>query len=105
MNSVDRVIFHKYVQEAAAKIEAAGGLPDHPSHPMGRIPVAHIYHVIQSIMGVPARDVPGDRLDHLKEIVDFCVQHREDQHITRQIKHKYQPVETITAASLEDFFA
>ncbi len=103
MNPDDRKAFHKYVVEAANKIVAQGGLPDHPNHPKGRIPVAHIYHVIQSIMEVPARDVPGTRLDELHEIVDFCVRRREDMSITRQIKHKYKPVTAPKPITLENF--
>lgn len=89
MTDQDSKFLHKYIQEAAKKME--GKLPDHPSHPYGRIPIAHCYHVIQSIMEKPAKQCRGERLPEMLEIVDFCVEHVEDMSITRQIKHKYDP--------------
>lgn len=97
-----REILHKKVIEAAAKID--GKLPEHPSHPYGRIPVAHIYHVIQSVMEKPARYCSDDRFDEIIEIIDFCVENVEQMHIVRQIKHKYQPEPNDTEQnSLKDF--
>jgi len=93
---------HAYVIRAAAKID--GKLPDHPSHPYGRIPVAHIYHVIQSVMEAPARECRDHRYDEIIEIVDFCVDHVADMHIVRQIKHLYPPEpQKDEPGSLENF--
>lgn len=89
MTDQDAKFLHKYIQAAAAKME--GRLPDHPNHPHGRIPVAHCYHVIQSIMEKPAKQCRGCRLPDMIEIVDFCLEHVEDMSITRQIKHLYDP--------------
>jgi hypothetical protein len=92
---------HKYVQEAAKQCE--GRLPDHPSHPHGRIPIAHIYDVIQGIMEKPARECRDSRYDEILEIVKFCVDHAEEMSIIRQIKHRYEPEPTVLPSSLEDF--
>lgn len=80
---------HKIVLEAADKCK--GRLPDHPKHPYGRIPVAHIYDVIKGIMEKPAKDCRDHRFDEILEIIQFCVDHAEDMSIIRQIKHKYPP--------------
>lgn len=92
---------HDYVKQAAAKID--GKLPDHPSHPYGRIPVAHIYHVIQSVMEKPAKQCRDYRYNEIIEIVDFCVDHVEDMHIVRQIKHKYPPEPSVEPNTLDSF--
>ena len=89
MTDQDSKFLHQYILSAAKKME--GKLPDHPSHPQGRIPVAHCYHVVQSIMGCPARKCRGERLKEILKIVDFCVEHVEDVSIVRQIKHLYPP--------------
>jgi hypothetical protein len=93
---------HKIVQQAAKQCE--GRLPDHPNHPHGRIPIAHIYDVVQGIMGKPARECRDIRYDEILEIVQFCVDHAEEMSIIRQIKHKYQPEpKDLGPSSLEDF--
>jgi hypothetical protein len=90
------------VQQAAKQCE--GRLPDHPNHPNGRIPIAHIYDVIQGIMEKPARECRDIRYDEILEIVQFCVDHAEEMSIIRQIKHKYQPEpKDLGPSSLEDF--
>jgi len=93
---------HKIVQQAAKQCE--GRLPDHPNHPHGRIPIAHIYDVVQGIMEKPARECRDIRYDEILEIVQFCVDHAEEMSIIRQIKHKYQPEpKDLGPSSLEDF--
>jgi hypothetical protein len=90
------------VQQAAKQCE--GRLPDHPNHPHGRIPIAHIYDVVQGIMEKPARECRDIRYDEILEIVQFCVDHAEEMSIIRQIKHKYQPEpKDLGPSSLEDF--
>jgi hypothetical protein len=92
---------HKIVQQAAKQCE--GRLPDHPNHPHGRIPIAHIYDVVQGIMEKPARECRDIRYDEILEIVQFCVDHAEEMSIIRQIKHKYQPEpKDLGPSSLED---
>ena len=94
---------HKTVKEAAKQCE--GRLPDHPSHTHGRIPIAHIYDVVQGIMEKPARECRDQRYDEILEIVQFCVDHAEEMSIIRQIKHKYQPEpKDPEPSTLDDFF-
>ncbi len=92
---------HKIVLEAAE--QSKGRLPDHPKHPYGRIPVAHIYDVIKGIMEKPARECRDCRYDEILEIIQFCVDHAEDMSIIRQIKHKYPPEPRDEPSSLDDF--
>lgn len=92
---------HILIQQAAKQCE--GRLPPHPSHPYGRIPVAHIYDVIQGVMEVPARECRDCRYDDLVQIVKFCVDHAEEMSIIRQIKHLYEPEPKNEPSSLEDF--
>lgn len=67
--------------------------------------MAHCYHVIQSIMGKPAKQCRGERLPDMLEIVDFCLEHVEDVHIVRQIRDKYEPEpEFDDHATLDKFY-
>lgn len=94
---------HKTVQEAAEKCK--GRLPEHPNHPYGRIPVAHIYDVIKGIMEKPARECRDCRFDEMLDIIEFCVDHAEEMSIIRQIKHKYPPEpKDVEPSTLDDFF-
>lgn len=103
MDEYHSAMIHKLVVEAASKID--GKLPAHPSHPYGRIPVAHIYHVIKSIMGRPAKECRACRIEDIKEIIQFCVDHVEEMHIVSQIKDKYKPEpEKQMSGSLASFF-
>ena len=92
---------HRLVQEVGVKIQPH--LPTHESHPAGRNGIAHIYHVIKTLMGVPAKDVPDDRYEELLEIVEFCVTHVNDKHICSQLRDKYKPEPKQQKNTLEDF--
>ena len=66
-------------------------LPNHPSHPYGRIPVAHCYHVIQSVFGKKCKDIRDERLEDVLKVVDFCHEHAEDMSINSQLYDVIEP--------------
>ena len=102
MDQYHRDIVHKAVKIAASKID--GRLPDLPSHPNGRIPMAHIYQVIQTIMECPSRECSNARVDDILSIIQDCVDLVDVADVSANIKHKYVPQTKHVTSTLEDFF-
>ena len=58
-------------------MEAAGNLkdklPDHPKHPQGRNPYAHIPKVIKDAAGgVSYKDLPDEAFGYVMELIQYC---------------------------------
>lgn len=91
------------VKEAGKRME--GRLPSHPSHPNGRIPTAHIYSVIKSVMGVPAKMCRSCRFHDIIEIIEYCERYAEVMDVSSALKDKYPPEPPTTdPITLDDFF-
>ena len=58
------------IVEAAKNLE--GKLPDHPKHPKGRNPYAHIPKVIISIWGKSYKNISDKDLDLVFETIKYC---------------------------------
>jgi len=93
---------HNLVIESAKKIE--GKLPDHPAHPYGRIPIAHIYDVIKRVMGVPCKECRDSRFDDIVTIVEFCRDNPTEPHCASALRAYIEPEPVYTPPSLEQFF-
>lgn len=102
MDQYHRDIVHRAVKQAAQAIE--GRLPELDSHPKGRIPTAHIYQVIQTVMECPSRECDNDRVEDILSIVDDCVKNVDVVDVSPLIKHKYKPQVKHRPASLDAFF-
>ena len=48
-----------------------GVLPDHPNHPKGRNPYAHISLEIKNKYGCSYRDIPDDQINKLIEFINY----------------------------------
>ena len=48
-----------------------GLLPDHPNHPKGRNPYAHISLEIKNKYGCSYKDIPDDQINKLIEFIDY----------------------------------
>ena len=48
-----------------------GMLPDHPNHPKGRNPYAHISLEIKNKYGCSYRDIPDDQINKLIEFINY----------------------------------
>ena len=48
-----------------------GVLPDHPNHPKGRNPYAHISLEIKNKYGCSYKDIPDDQLNELIKFIDY----------------------------------
>ena len=93
---------HKFIQEAAKQLE--GKLPDHPAHPMGRIPIAHIYDVIKRVMGCPAKECSTERYDDLVRIVEFCRDNPDEPHCASALRKYIGPEPVREPTTLDKFF-
>jgi len=102
MDKYHRDIIHMNVKRAAKDIE--GRLPELASHPQGRIPMAHIYQVIQTVMECPSKECDNDRLDDILLIIKDCVDLVDVVDVSSAIKHKYTPQVKHAPASLDRFF-
>lgn len=93
---------HSIALEAARQLE--GKLPDHPAHPYGRIPIAHIYDVIKRVMGVPAKECRDIRFDDLVKIVEFCRDNPDEPHCASALRPFIAPEPVYEKSTLENFF-
>ena len=56
----------KIIQEAGDYL--VGQLPDHPNHPKGRNPYAHVALCIKEKFNSSYKDIPNEKYDELKHI-------------------------------------
>ena len=48
-----------------------GKLPDHPNHPKGRNPYAHVALKVKTKFGLSYKDLPDDKLEDIKKFLKF----------------------------------
>ena len=48
-----------------------GKLPDHPNHPKGRNPYAHVALKVKTKFGISYKDLPDDKLEDVKKFLNF----------------------------------
>jgi hypothetical protein len=89
MNKENLKLIHNKITSIADDLKKR--LPDHPAHPRGRIPVAHVYTVIQAVFGKRCKDIRDVRLEEVLKVVDFCHEHAEDMHISSQLYNDIEP--------------
>ena len=64
-------IVRERILEAGKKLE--GRLPDHPMHPRGRNPYAHISKVIKhSAGGVSYKELPDEAFESVILLIQYC---------------------------------
>ena len=57
------------IQEAGHYL--VGQLPDHPNHPKGRNPYAHVAICVKSKFNASYKDIPDDQLDDVIKYIEF----------------------------------
>ncbi len=92
---------HKFALESAKQLE--GKLPDHPAHPYGRIPIAHIYDVIKRVMGCPAKECSESRYGDLIKIIEFCRDNPNEPHCATALRQYIKPEPVYEKSTLERF--
>ena len=59
----------KIIQEAGDVLK--NKLPDHPNHPSGRNPYAHVAICIKSKFNASYKDIPDDKFNEVLQYIDF----------------------------------
>ncbi len=59
----------KIIQEAGDYLE--GQLPEHPNHPKGRNPYAHVAIYIKNKFSQSYKDIPDEKYNEVKEYINF----------------------------------
>ena len=62
----------KIIQEAGDYL--VGKLPDHPNHPKGRNPYAHIALCVKEHFNFSYKDIPDEKFDEVVKLIEFLKQ-------------------------------
>ena len=62
----------KIIQEAGDYL--VGQLPDHPNHPKGRNPYAHVAICVKSKFSQSYKEIPNDKYQEVLDYIDFLVE-------------------------------
>jgi len=62
-------IIWKLIQEAGDYLQ--GQLPNHPNHPKGRNPYAHVAICVKDKFQMSYKDIDDDRLDEVVQYIEF----------------------------------
>jgi len=69
MNEDNRRQLWKLIVEAGDYLH--GQLPDHPNHPKGRNPYAHVAICIKSKFQMSYKDIDDDKFDEVIQYIEF----------------------------------
>ena len=72
MNKINSKKIWKIIQEAGDYL--AGQLPDHPNHPNGRNPYAHVALCVKKKFEVSYKDIPDEKYDEVLNYIEFLKQ-------------------------------
>jgi len=59
----------KMIQEAGDYL--AGQLPEHPNHPKGRNPYAHVAICVKDHFDASYKDIPDEKFDEVVKYIEF----------------------------------
>tara|TARA_B100000242_G_scaffold225285_1_gene165751 strand:+ start:64 stop:285 length:222 start_codon:yes stop_codon:yes gene_type:complete len=68
MNKVNKQNLWKSIQETGDFLK--GKLPDHPNHPKGRNPYAHVALEVKNHFGMTYKDIPDAKYDEVLEYIE-----------------------------------
>ena len=72
MNKENTRKLWKIIQEAGDYL--VGQLPDHPNHPKGRNPYAHVAICVKRKFNASYKDIPNEKLDEVIKYIEFLKQ-------------------------------
>ena len=72
MNKENASKIWKIIQEAGDYL--VGQLPDHPNHPKGRNPYAHVAICVKSKFNASYKDIPDEKYDDVIKYIEFLKQ-------------------------------
>ncbi len=69
MNEQNKTKLWKIIQEAGDFL--LGQLPDHPNHPKGRNPYAHVALCIKEEFNKSYKDIPDEKIDEVLKFIKY----------------------------------
>ena len=69
MNKVNSRKLWKIIQETGDYL--LGQLPEHPNHPKGRNPYAHVALSIKEKFNLSYKDIPDEKFDEVLKYIEF----------------------------------
>ena len=69
MNKENASKLWKIIQEAGDYL--VGQLPDHPNHPKGRNPYAHVALEVKNHFGMTYKDIPDDKFNDVTDYLEI----------------------------------
>ena len=69
MNKENAIKLWKVIQEAGDFLK--GQLPEHPNHPKGRNPYAHVAICIKTKFNQSYKDIPDEKYNEVIEYINF----------------------------------
>ncbi len=72
MNEVNRHKLWKIIQEAGDFL--ADVLPEHPNHPKGRNPYAHVAICVKDYFQASYKDIPDEKFDDVVNYIEYLKQ-------------------------------
>tara|TARA_B100000963_G_scaffold361114_1_gene394920 strand:- start:2057 stop:2284 length:228 start_codon:yes stop_codon:yes gene_type:complete len=69
MNKENKSRLWKKIQEAGDYL--VGQLPEHPHHPKGRNPYAHVALCVKEKFQMSYKDIPDEKYDEVLDYIDF----------------------------------
>ena len=72
MNKINASKLWKMIQEAGDYLR--GQLPDHPNHPKGRNPYAHVATCVKEHFKNSYKDIPDEKIDEVVKYIEFLKQ-------------------------------
>ncbi|MDC0142784.1 hypothetical protein OAI70_01575 [Candidatus Pelagibacter sp.] len=69
MNDENARQLWKIIQEAGDYLQ--GQLPDHPNHPKGRNPYAHVALSVREKFNASYKDIDDEKLDEVLQFIEF----------------------------------
>ena len=74
MNAENKSKLWKLIQEAGDYL--IGQLPEHPNHPKGRNPYAHVALEVKKHFKMTYKDIPDENFDEVVKYLDFLKQNQ-----------------------------
>ena len=72
MNKDNTIKLWKIMQEAGDYL--LGQLPDHPNHPKGRNPYAHVAICVKDNFNLSYKDIPDEKFNEVVKYIEFLKQ-------------------------------
>ena len=69
MNKENAIKLWKMIQEAGDYL--TGKLPEHPNHPKGRNPYAHVALCVKEKFHASYKDIPDNKFDEIVAYIEF----------------------------------